>query len=333
MATKDPKKQISAASLLITTDVAAGTAHGKINKRAEQDAAFQRMMAGITDPDSVEQRKAQDRFVTLSILGIGEFDQNSGDVSVPNFTLPYEIPPTIGDKAYTTRQELASGIDRLSYIGAIAKGKVKPDKDYVMDFAGFPSGAFSGTWSKISSQPIKVDRNFSLDGSFQQAFQIVLASEGGFSNHKADKGGATIYGIASKSNPVEYAQIMDQLGRGDKAGAMQTAMTTYKTKYWDSVSGINQLSPSAKLVAFDAAINHGVGFSNKMVSATRGDADDMLAYRAQKYASIIENDQSQAVFAKGWGNRLAKLDTLTTVSEKNMKSPPLLVGIKDPAPL
>lgn len=72
---KDPKNQISAAPSPITTDVAAGTAHGKVNKGAEQDAAFQRMMAGITDPDSVEQRKAQDRFVQIDLIG-----ENADDI-------------------------------------------------------------------------------------------------------------------------------------------------------------------------------------------------------------------------------------------------------------
>lgn len=170
--------------------------------------------------------------------------------------------------------------------------------------------------SKIGKK-LKVDKNLVLDGSFEQSFQIVVASEGGFSNHKADKGGATIFGVASKANPKEYAEIMSHLKRGDKEGAMQITMETYKTKYWDKVKGIDELSPSAKLIAFDAAINSGTGYANKLVEKSHGDDDHMKDLRLEKYNRIIAKDPSQAVFKDGWFNRIAKLDKITDISEKN----------------
>jgi lysozyme family protein len=188
-----------------------------------------------------------------------------------------------------------------------------------LNFDGFSASDFrrqgdSGNWSKFDLDTLpKVGsaKNIRLDGSFEQAFKIVLASEGGFSNHKADRGGATIYGIASKANPREYRQIMDRLEAGDKQGAMQITMDTYKTKYWDKAGIDNIKDPAARLVAFDAAINHGAGYATKMIARTGPEADDMLRYRATTYRNIITNDPSQQVFAKGWNNRLAKLDTIT----------------------
>lgn len=292
----------------------------------ERNTAFQKMMAELVDTDAVARQENQDRFVQLDLIGV-----NAAQILEPDLDFLYDTAPQIGDRTYATPKEVAGGIDRLSYIGAIARGQTAP-KEYRMDFSGFPSGPFSGTWNKISLTPVNVDKNFVLNGSFQQAFQIVLASEGGFSNNKADRGGATIYGIASNSNPVAYARIMEQLRRGDHAGAVQTAMMTYKNEYWDKVPGIDNLSPSAKLVAFDAAVNHGVSFSKKMVNASHGDADAMLAHRAQKYAAIIHNDETQAVFGRGWANRLAKLDALTTASEQNSRgqnhsNPPQVAAI------
>lgn len=185
-------------------------------------------------------------------------------------------------------------------------------------FEGFNPSEFkrqgnAANWSKFDFESLpKVGsvKNVKLDGSFEQAFKIVLASEGGFANHKADRGGATIFGIASKANPREYQAIMECLDRGDQNGAMKITMDTYKTKYWDR-AGIDAIKdPAARLVAFDAAINHGAGYASKMVARTH-DADEMLRIRATTYRSIIENDPSQQAFSKGWNNRLAKLDTIT----------------------
>ena len=185
-------------------------------------------------------------------------------------------------------------------------------------FEGFNPSEFkrqgnAANWSKFDFESLpKVGsvKNVKLDGSFEQAFKIVLASEGGFSNHKSDRGGATIFGIASKANPREYQAIMECMERGDKNGAMKITMDTYRTKYWDK-AGIDAIKdPAARLVAFDAAINHGAGYAAKMIGKTH-DADEMLRIRATTYRNIIENDPSQQAFSKGWNNRLAKLDTIT----------------------
>lgn len=279
------------------------------------------------------------RFLQIALMENGQDLTHSG----VRFDDPFKTPVTIGEQSFKNRQEVSQAVDRFSHISDVARGKSRVSQSYNLDFSNFSirdfaNGSGSNNWFKISSKPAKVDSHFALDGSFQQAFQIVLASEGGFSNHKSDKGGATIYGIASRSNPKEYQMIMDQLRRGDKEGAMQTTMQTYKSKYWDTVSGIENMSPSAKLVAFDAAVNHGVGFTNKMVKTTSADADAMISYRSQKYAAIIQNDPSQAVFEKGWGNRLAKLDTLTDTSERNTMVlasttvPSTKINLRTPAP-
>lgn len=289
-----------------------------VRLRPENDQRFQTMMAKINS-DSVDPNKEYlDRLTRLDLMA----NKVELTQSMPSFRTHYDSPVHIGEQKFGNREEVAHAVDKLSGITEIATGRVQPTQDYKIDFTGLPLKSFSsptptGNWNKVSSQPVKVGKNFALDGSFEQAFQIVLASEGGFANHKADKGGATIYGIASRSNPKEYQKIMDQLSRGDTAGAMQTTMMTYKSKYWDAVPGIENMSASARLVAFDAAVNHGVGFAKTMVNKTHGDTDAMISYRAQKYAAIIQNDPSQAIFEKGWGNRLAKLETLTDTSERN----------------
>jgi|GEM_PF-3587182 len=344
--TEDSKPPISAAPVAIATNVNATKSHassqgvalkGTTESRLRPDQAVMASLNGQTPetPDDI----AYKNYMKLLLI------DNGSDLveSLPSLNTFYDKPVSIGEQQLNTRQDVARSVDRLSEIGNIARGTSTPTREYQLDFKGIPLESFKTpnpsnpnlAWNRVTSSPIKVDQNFSLNGSFQQAFQIVLASEGGFSNHRNDKGGATIYGIASRSNPAEYAKIMEQLSRGDKDGAMQTTMMTYKTKYWDTVNGIEGMSPSARLVAFDAAVNHGVGFANKMIAKTGADADSMLDFRAQKYASIISNDPSQAIFEKGWANRMAKLDKLTNVSEGNqtlVASVKPVGGLRTPEP-
>lgn len=191
-------------------------------------------------------------------------------------------------------------------VGPVQKGAAQHWTKSVSGSDMSIGGHDSVGFGKITLPKVSV-KDIALDGSFDQAFNIVLASEGGFANHKADRGGATIFGIASKHNPAEYKEIMALLKAGDKDGALAVAKETYKEKYWDTIGADNISDPSARLVAFDASVNHGAGFARKMIARTDS-AEDMIDYRATAYERIIENNPTQSVFRNGWMNRLSKLD-------------------------
>lgn len=276
------------------------------------------------------QREQQDNSANREMLSL--IQKLGVDTTTPDLPV---VPADLDEDMDTAvRRSIDSSLSNLSRLAEALKsgsievttgssGQPTASRSYNlssgrMNFDGFDPSSFgrqgrSANWSKfdVDSLPqVGSAKNIRLDGSFEQAFKIVLASEGGFANHKADRGGATIYGIASKANPREYQAIMQCLERGDKAGAMQITMDTYKTKYWDKANVDAIKDPAARLVAFDAAINHGAGYASKMVARTH-DADEMLRIRATTYRNIIENDPSQQAFSKGWSNRLAKLDTIT----------------------
>ena len=144
---------------------------------------------------------------------------------------------------------------------------------------------------------------------FQKAMSFIMPHEGGYSANPADKGGPTNYGI---SKPA----LEDYLGRkvsdaDVKNLSRNTAMQIYKKKYWDAI-GADRLDPHAAIVAFDTAVQHGVGYAKNLLDATGGDTNAMIAARGNKYKGIVANDPSQSVFARGWGNRLADLGNFTS---------------------
>jgi lysozyme family protein len=62
---------------------------------------------------------------------------------------------------------------------------------------------------------------------FDQAFAHLLKVEGGYSNHPADRGGATVYGITEAVARQEgYQGPMQSL-------PLSAAQSIYKRRYWD----------------------------------------------------------------------------------------------------
>ncbi|MBL8637286.1 MAG: hypothetical protein JNN09_02190 [Alphaproteobacteria bacterium] len=292
---------------------------------SEHDPAFQKAMGKIVDnAGQITEPPAAD-FLPIDVRRLID----------PQLALAFdnrfeEHLEALGQIEFTSSKPMDARITSLEKISNVVRGRAcASDSLASLDYSHFPitpstsrgsQKDFSGSWSKINFPKVTSSKPVVLTGDFNQAFGIVLASEGGFANNKADRGGATIYGIASVHNPSEYKTIMAQLNAGDKEGAMQTTMKTYKAKYWDSVKGLEGLSPAAKLVAFDASVNHGPKFSERMIAHVGDNPEEMLSYRASAYQRIINSDPSQAVFSKGWGNRLGKLASVSS-SQQGLPSP------------
>jgi len=133
------------------------------------------------------------------------------------------------------------------------------------------------------------------------AIERLLAREGGYSDHAADRGGKTNFGISSKAYPD---LDVSKLTRDDAA-------QIYKRDYWDAI-GADQLDPKIREIAFDAAVNHGAGTARKLLAQSGGDPQKMLALRQQLYDNLAAKDPSQKAFSAGWRNRLAGLSPVGT---------------------
>lgn len=83
----------------------------------------------------------------------------------------------------------------------------------------------------------------------------VIAREGGYSDHPADRGGATNWGIThAVARANGYAGDMRSLPRA-------TAVAIYRRLYWDQpgYSFVAETVPSVAVELFDTAVNMGVG--------------------------------------------------------------------------
>jgi len=153
---------------------------------------------------------------------------------------------------------------------------------------------------------------------FEIAFEKLLKHEGGYSNHAADPGGKTRYGVTEAvAREVGYRGDMRDL-------PLDLAKRIYKDKYWDAVQAEN-LPADVRYPLFDAAVNSGPAQAAKWLQRACGVKDDgvigpqtiraanalhpeglkrkMLAQRLRFMASL----SNWPAFGRGWSNRIADL--------------------------
>ena len=165
--------------------------------------------------------------------------------------------------------------------------------------------------------------------NFDFAIDFVFAAEGYVSNHKADSGGLTKYGIAQKSHPDINVRNL----------TLEGAKEIYRKEYWNACR-CEEFERNVGLYVMDFAVNSGTVTAAKALQTcvnllTSGKADSPLivdgkigpktveavkrvdantlvaalhAYRSTFFLNIVKKNSSQNVFLRGWMNRLAKLN-------------------------
>ena len=91
---------------------------------------------------------------------------------------------------------------------------------------------------------------------FDVCHPITAKWEGGWSNHKADPGGATMYGVTQ----AVYDKWRKKRGLKTQSVrniTMQEALIIYKENYWNAC-GAPDLFPGVDLSVYDASVNSGV---------------------------------------------------------------------------
>jgi len=154
----------------------------------------------------------------------------------------------------------------------------------------------------------------------------LIAREGGYVNHPADKGGPTKYGITQRTLG-HYRRAKATIKDVQELTAEEAALI-YEQNYWKQ-PGFDQLALPTLLEAMvlDAGVLHGpsdsVKFlqtaakvlpdgqlgpvSRKAINAIPPDrlAADFMAARIIHVGKVITDTPSQAVFAEGWCRRMA----------------------------
>lgn len=160
--------------------------------------------------------------------------------------------------------------------------------------------------------------------TYVDAINTILKHEGGFVDHKLDKGGATNFGITKKV----YEEFVGRTVTVDEIRNMPkgNAVAIYKKNYWDKVKGDSIKDYAVALLIFDAAVNSGISNAVKLAQKILGIAQDGIAgnefikhlngFDSKKFTSeylkgreafyrkIVENNPKQEVFLRGWLKRV-----------------------------
>ena len=162
--------------------------------------------------------------------------------------------------------------------------------------------------------------------TFDEAIKPLLKREGGYVNHKSDRGGATNHGI-TQSTFSDWLSRHGQGWRDVKSLTVTEAAKIYQDNYWTPAK-CDLLPDILREIHFDAAVNHGVIRAAKLLQQAVGVTDDGIigpatlraiantsngymlaryaAVRYRFYGEIIKRDRSQLVFITGWMDRMSE---------------------------
>ena len=154
--------------------------------------------------------------------------------------------------------------------------------------------------------------------TFDDAFKIVISHEGAHSNHRADPGGETMYGIT-----IAVARRQGYMGEMREL-TLDVAQSIYRRQYWDAVQA-DALPLTVRYAVFDAAVNSGVAQSVRWLQRAAGVDDDAVIGPATLAAvhaadprdlvrrvighrlTAMTNMSGWQVFSRGWAKRIGSL--------------------------
>ena len=172
--------------------------------------------------------------------------------------------------------------------------------------------------------------------NFDSIFTSILFREGGYSNHQADKGGATKYGVTQGTLDFYLKRYDDSFPKSVGQLKAYEAKQIYKELYWYVIQGEKILSQEMAEIILDQAINAGPEVTVKRlqnsinyVSRHKVLVDGILGKKTLSvlnhkgntraiclefviqtqlfYAKIVRNNPSQSAFIVGWMKRSHKL--------------------------
>jgi len=154
--------------------------------------------------------------------------------------------------------------------------------------------------------------------NFDQAFKELLQHEGGYSDHAADPGGKTRYGVTEAvAREAGYRGDMREL-------PLDLAKQIYKDRYWNAVKA-EELPAAVRYAVFDAAVNSGprqaAMWLQRAVGAT---ADGAIGPMTLKAANDMDGNVLKSKmlaqrlrfmtdlgtwssFGRGWARRICSL--------------------------
>lgn len=140
-----------------------------------------------------------------------------------------------------------------------------------------------------------------MRATFNAYFPELIKHEGGYVDHPKDPGGATNWGItlatlqAARGRPVSKQDVRNL--------THVEARSIYRANYWDAIKA-DDLPAGLDALAFDIAVNHGVGRWRQWVPLTKGlspqDAIRAITERRRRFYRSLPTFKT---FGKGWMRR------------------------------
>lgn len=157
---------------------------------------------------------------------------------------------------------------------------------------------------------------------FAPALEIVLAHEGGWSDHKLDPGGETMRGVTQKvydgfrqrkGLPLRSVRHIDE----------SELQAIYRRQYWDVIRG-DDLPAGVAYVVFDGAVNSGptrsagwlqralrmnaidgvIGEATLAAVRNHPDHDQLIADMLALRMAFLKQLRTWSTFGKGWSSRV-----------------------------
>lgn len=159
--------------------------------------------------------------------------------------------------------------------------------------------------------------------SFEPALTCVLAQEGGYSDHPADPGGATMMGI-TQTTLAEWRG--HAVTKADVRALSRTEVAEiYRRRYWDAVGG-DQVPAGLDLAVFDFAVNSGVSRAVRSLQRVLAiqadgrigpetlralaacDAAETITRLSTLRLAFLEALSTFPVFGRGWTRRVREVE-------------------------
>jgi lysozyme family protein len=166
-----------------------------------------------------------------------------------------------------------------------------------------------------------------MKANFDSALEAVLHHEGGFVNHPSDPGGMTNLGVTKKVWEEWVGYEVDE--KVMRSLTPNHVWPMYKAKYWDKIKG-DDLPSGVDYAVFDAAVNSGPGRAAKWLQSCVGvepdggigpktlaavaafDPADLVEDYAKRRLSFLMDLPHWPTFGKGWGRRVAAVQTVAS---------------------
>lgn len=142
-------------------------------------------------------------------------------------------------------------------------------------------------------------------GNFLRCHEVTARHEGGWSNHKADPGGATMYGITlakyREHFPNGTAKQLRNISR-------ETALAIYRSDYWRPLA-CETLHAGVDLAVYDAGVNSGPARAKKwLLASVGGSAVQTVKAICARRLGFVQSLKIWKTFGKGWARRIADIE-------------------------